>query len=263
MEIERVRATSPRRATATRALRVHHLAMVPGAAAPATVRQSPVIAREGSLDMSYDFRGAFKRTPATLTLVIVNVVVFLIAQVLTGPAYRLYSYQALSVITIEAGWWWTLVTSMFMHGSVMHILFNMFSLYWLGLTMERVLGSAKFLVTYFASGIAGGLTYLAWCYLSGSVGWAIGASGAIFGLFGAYGVMLLVESRRPMFLNQASARQSLTQFLVLLAVNVLYGFTGGIAWQAHLGGLVVGAILGYVFYLQLRRTRGMGRFGAR
>ena len=104
MEIERVRATSPRRATATRALRVHHLAMVPGAAAPATVRQSPVIAREGSLDMSYDFRGAFKRTPATLTLVIVNVVVFLIAQVLTGPAYRLYSYQALSVITIEAGW---------------------------------------------------------------------------------------------------------------------------------------------------------------
>lgn len=205
--------------------------------------------------MSRDLRTIAKGTPVTIALIAVNVAVFLLSYLLTGSAARTYNMQALSLYTLAIGHWWTLVISMFMHGSVMHILFNMVSLYWLGLVLERLLGSGRFCALYFVSGIAGGLTYVAWSYLTGRMGWAIGASGAIFGLFGAYGAIMLAESRHPLLFPQAAAKSQLTQFVGLLLFNVIYGFTGGIAWQAHFGGLVSGAILGYLMYRALRRRR--------
>lgn len=203
--------------------------------------------------MPSDLKSATARMPATIALIAANVAVFLLANLLTGQAARVYSMQALSLWGLAHGRWWTLLTSMFMHGSLTHILFNMFSLYYLGYTMERLFGSRSFLGLYFVSGLAGGLAYVAWSYLTGAAGWVIGASGAIFGLFGAYGVILAAESVRPVLFRQASAKSSLGSFLAMLAFNVIYGFTGGIAWQAHLGGLAAGAVLGFVLYRRLLR----------
>lgn len=208
--------------------------------------------------MPTDLRSATARMPATIALIAVNVAVFIMASLLTGQAARVYSMQALSLVGLMSGRWWTLVTSMFMHGSLTHILFNMVSLYYLGYAMERLFGTRRFLALYFVSGIVGGLTYVAWSYLTGSMGRVVGASGAIFGLFGAYGVVLVAQSVRT---GQASARSNLGSYLGMLAFNVLYGFTGGIAWQAHFGGLVAGAVMGFFMYRSLMRGRDPGRRG--
>jgi rhomboid protease GluP len=196
-----------------------------------------------------------KKLPATTTLIVINVVVFIIAQFLTGDAATRYESMALVVIP-RLGYvssWWTFITSMFMHGSIIHILCNMVTLYYMGMLIERLFGTLRFLVIYFVSGIAGGLFYVAFNMLAGTAGSAIGASGALFGLFSAYGVMLLIEYRKPVLLPQSISRAQLSSFVGLIIVNILISLSPGIAWEAHLGGLIAGAIIGAAFYSQLRR----------
>ena len=203
--------------------------------------------------MPTDLRTLVKKLPVTFALIALCVAVYLVGLFITGPAARVYNAGALSVWGVMAGRWWTLVTSMFMHGSAIHLLCNMVSLYYLGSLIERLYGSPKFCALYFASGIVGGLVYLLVNYLEGSHSYAVGASGAIFGLFGAYGVLLAAEYARPMLFRQEASRSSLTSFLTMLAMNVFISLTPGIAWEAHLGGLAAGALIGLAYYLLLRR----------
>jgi len=121
-----------------------------------------------------------------------------------------------------------LLTSVFLHGSLIHIGFNMLVLWMLGPQLERALGHAWFLVLFVLSGIGGAVaSYL----FSPPLTVSVGASGAIFGLMGA----LVVAGRR--------LGHDVRQVLVLIAINVVIGFLpgGGIDWRAHLGGLAVGA----------------------
>jgi len=134
---------------------------------------------------------------------------------------------------------WTMITSMFLHGSIVHLGLNMFSLFIFGPIMERVLGKARFLVLYLVSGFGGSVAVL----LLAPTSAVLGASGAIFGLMGAF------------FVIQRRLGANSTYLLVLIGINLVYGFLPGtnISWQAHVGGLVAGAAVAFV-YLRTRRV---------
>ena len=120
------------------------------------------------------------------------------------------------------------LTSGFAHDptQITHILFNMYSLFVLGTLLEPVLGKAKFLIVYFIS-LFGGIVGV---ILFNPIGYSVyGASGAIFGLMGAYLVML------------RAVRADTRQMLIIVGINIVLSFLPGIAWAAHLGGLVIGA----------------------
>ncbi len=174
------------------------------------------------------------------TIVGICVAVFLI-QFTTGfdSVIRSFAMQPLAIgITNE---WYRLVTSMFLHGSILHIMFNMYVLVVLGPTLERILGHGRFLLLFLVSGLGGSIASY---WLSAPTTFSVGASGAIFGLMGA----LLVAGRRLKF--------DVTMVLVLIAINLAIGFIfSGIDWRAHLGGLVTGAALAAVMVLPDGKSR--------
>ncbi|QTB91910.1 rhomboid family intramembrane serine protease [Bifidobacterium saguini] len=132
---------------------------------------------------------------------------------------------------------WTAITSMFLHApnTIMHILFNMIGLYSVGAALERMMGHWRFLGLYVISGLGGSLGLMVWAVASPNNGWQMavyGASGAIFGLFAA----ILVVYRR--------IGADIRSMLVWMVINFALPFVvGGVAWQAHVGGFVVGALL--------------------
>lgn len=131
------------------------------------------------------------------------------------------------------------LTSAFVHspGSLLHIGFNMYALYLVGPFLEQMLGRARFIALYVLAAVGGSTMVL--LLANTPEAWftpVVGASGAVFGLFAA---ILLVLRR--------IGRQA-TQILAIIVINVVIGFVvPGISWQGHLGGLVVGAILGGLF----------------
>jgi membrane associated rhomboid family serine protease len=139
------------------------------------------------------------------------------------------------------GEWWRLITAAFLHGSFLHIAFNMYVLFALGPTLERILGHGRYLTLYVLSALGGGVA----SYVFSDVRTvSVGASGAIFGLMGA----LVVAGRR--------LRYDVTQVLVLLGINVAIGFfSAGVDWRAHLGGLVTGAVVAAIMVYPGRRHR--------
>ncbi|MFJ8111137.1 rhomboid family intramembrane serine protease [Streptomyces sp. NPDC096132] len=148
---------------------------------------------------------------------------------------------------IAEGQWYRLLTPMFLHGSYIHILFNMLSLWWLGGPLEQALGRARYLALYFVSGLAGSaLTYL----IAEPNQPSLGASGAIFGLFGATAVLM----RRM--------RYDMRPIITLLVINLIFTFGwSNIAWQAHIGGLVAGVIIGYGMVHAPREHRALVQYG--
>ncbi len=149
---------------------------------------------------------------------------------------------------IAGGEWYRLLTSTFTHEAIWHIAFNMLSLWWLGGPLEAALGRARYLTLYLVSGLAGSaLAYL----LTSPETATLGASGAVFGLFGAIAVLM----RR---LNQ-----DMRPIIALLAINLILTFSPGfnISWQAHIGGLVAGVITGYAMVHAPRRHRALVQYG--
>ena len=134
--------------------------------------------------------------------------------------------------------WTTLLTSMFLHGGIVHLLLNGFALYQLGAVFETWMGSTRLLITYFLTGIAGSVASVMF-----SQGPSVGASGAIFGLLGALIAFLF---RRREMLN-AGAKSLLSQLVGWAAINVFFGFSvPGIDNAAHLGGCAAGLLLGLI-----------------
>ncbi|MFJ9176873.1 rhomboid family intramembrane serine protease [Streptomyces sp. NPDC102360] len=150
---------------------------------------------------------------------------------------------------VAEGQWYRLLTAMFLHGSYVHIAFNMLSLWWIGGPLEAALGRARYIALYVVSGLAGSaLTYL----LDEQYQPSLGASGAIFGLFGATAILM----RR---LNY-----DLRPIIALLGINLIFTFipSFNIAWQAHIGGLVGGLIVGYAMVHAPRERRALVQYGA-
>ena len=177
------------------------------------------------------------RPQATLTIIGICVVVFLGQSVVPGLTDKVKFVPALGPSEP-----WRFLTSAFAHGGFAHIAFNMYALWVMGTYLEPMLGRARFVAVYLLSALGGSVMYLLFSsppsvadLAVGDYGmWrngAVGASGAVFGLFGAF----LVLQRR---LGRSAAGM-----YVLIGINAVIGFIPGfnIAWQAHLGGLLTGA----------------------
>lgn len=203
------------------------------------------------------FTNNFKHIPIiTSILIVLNVAIYLLLPIAPG-GFELYEMGVLTPASLMRGEWWTLITSMFLHSGIAHILCNMFSLYYLGVMCERVFGPVKYLVLYVLSGVAGGLVYVAVNFAAGDLlAGAVGASGAIFGLFGAYGYMLLRERKDNKLFVYKPAASDIQAYLGILVVNLLIGFTPGsnIANEAHIGGMVCGFLVGAILYAIITRN---------
>ena len=153
---------------------------------------------------------------------------------------------------VAAGQWYRLVTSAFLPGTgglgLLDIAFNMWALLVVGPAMERQLGAVRYLTVYMLSAIGGSLAFY---FLAAPSAEALGASGAIFGLFGAWFVIarrLGLDARGVVF---------------LIVVNLFLSFiVPDIAWQAHVGGLVTGGVLTAAYVYAPRRNRGATQLAA-
>jgi membrane associated rhomboid family serine protease len=143
---------------------------------------------------------------------------------------------------------WTAVTSMFIHDpyGITHILFNMIALYFFGTFLVQLVGERMMLAIYFVGGIVGGLFF----WLLGPVnGLAYGASGAIFALGGALAVL---RPQTKVFVFPIPVPMPL--WIAVIGGALILSFMPGVAWQAHLGGLLTGIAFGYIL------SRGRVRF---
>jgi membrane associated rhomboid family serine protease len=140
---------------------------------------------------------------------------------------------------------WTVLTSIFVHGSITHILFNMLVLYFFGGFLVSLVGARKFLLVYLLGGLAGNLVF---ALLASPYGGVVGASGAIFAVEGA---LVLMRPRLPVFVFPIPAPIPLWG-AVIGGFFLTFFASGNIAWEAHLGGLVFGLLVG--LYFKYRET---------
>lgn len=203
--------------------------------ASAKLQQASVTSGRGGLRLAAGYR-------PTATYVLLAIIgVTYAAQFVTGGIVTQAFLYWPPLTAIEP---WRMVTTMFVHSpsSIFHILFNAYSLYILGTLVERLIGPARFVVLFFLAGVGGSVAVL---WLS-PVSAVVGASGAIFGLFGA------------LFVIQRSFGGANVQLMIVLALNLVLGFVvPGISWQAHVGGLLVGALVAGI----LVKTRGSHQAG--
>lgn len=168
------------------------------------------------------------------TILAINVVVFLLDFLLGG---WLTALGAKDNLAITQGEFWRLFTPMFLHGGLVHLGVNSYSLYVVGPRVEHSFGNWRFLAIYVLSGLTGSIVSFAFGpYRS------IGASGALFGLIGA--LIPLLYLNRKVFAN---TRQQINHIITVIALNLLFGLTaGGIDNWGHVGGLVGGVSLAWL-----------------
>ncbi len=186
-------------------------------------------------------------TPVVRALLIINVVIFLVQAFSGGSYLRIFGLVPASVL--GEGYLWQLFTYMFLHGSFIHILFNMLFLWMMGSELERYWGSREFLKYYTITGVGAGVVNVL-VQPTSSVP-TIGASGAIFGLIIAFALAFPERELLLYFFIRIKAKHFavLVGAIELLALILMPG--APIARFAHLGGLVVG-----FFYLRRRRIFG-------
>ena len=171
---------------------------------------------------------------ATLSLITIICAAYLADQLYP----QLYEYTALYGPLVDSGEYWRLFSVALVHGGLTQLFFNMFSLLVLGNPVEAALGKARFLVIFLVSLLTGSLASI---YLNSAPQVSVGASGAVFGLFGAFIAMRKMIS------------EGVRDIYVIIGLNFVFGFIlGGVDWRAHLGGLVGGYLMTAVL---LRITR--------
>lgn len=185
-----------------------------------------------------------RSTPAAWLLLALNILVYL-AVAWTGDNWLQFNPEHLANVggnfspyTTE-GQWWRLVSAMFLHGGLVHLVFNMYALYSFGLLAERLYGTKAFLGIYLLAGIVGSCGTL--LFYSSSV--SVGASGAIFGIMGALVAFLATDKD---FLSDGARKRLLTNFAVFTMYMLSQGFGKvGIDNAAHVGGMLTGLTLGW------------------
>jgi membrane associated rhomboid family serine protease len=185
--------------------------------APRTLAGGAVSGRDGMVSM---------------VLIGINVLAFLV-QIATGDrASDIYQHGAMQGYVVADGDYWRLLTSAFLHSGWLHIAFNMYALYLFGPFIERALGTWRFIAAYVTMAVFASVFVFV---LTEPSTVTIGASGAVFGLFGMALILLL------------KAKQDVSTLLVLLAINAFLSLRANISWQGHLGGFVIGCLLGLAF----------------
>jgi len=199
------------------------------------------------------------RPIATYTLIVINVIMYLASSYqnyfaqIADEWVDMFSY--IPIIMINPLQWYRVFTSMFLHGDIFHIFFNMLFLYWFGKELELLLGVKRYITLYLVSGVLATVFHTAFTPIIGSISLimpALGASGAISGLLGAY---LLIYPRRRLsmcmfyfFIPLCFTTTAAFFLLFWFATQVIYGYLrfGGIAFFAHVGGFIAGLSLVYI-----------------
>lgn len=194
-----------------------------------------------AITMNTSFKEDIREYPVTYILFFLNLAMFLVMTLVGGTTntYVLIFFGAKVNTLIAAGEFWRLFTSMFIHIGFTHLLFNLYALFILGKFSEKIFGHGRFILIYLVSGLTGSLlSYLLGPELSA------GASGAIFGLMGA---ILAFGWKKPAYWKTGL----ISNFAIVLVINLVLGFIStGIDNYAHFGGLVGGALIGFIFQLR-------------
>ena len=192
--------------------------------------------------------GGRDRFSVTNVIIALNVAVFLVMAGVLGagwievPSIAPYiRYGANNGAATTQGEWWRLLTAMFMHYGLIHLTLNMWALYQAGRLVEALQGRLLYALTYLASGIGGGLLSIDW---HGDKVWSVGASGAIFGVYGALlGHMWSQKEAVPKSVFQPIMKSTLT----FAGYNLFYGtINSAIDNSAHIGGFATGLVLGWL-----------------
>ncbi|MBB4826869.1 rhomboid protease GluP [Sporosarcina luteola] len=179
--------------------------------------------------------------PVVSFLIALNIVIF----IATSLDSRLFLLGIGFNYGISVGEWWRLITPMFLHGGILHMLFNMFSLFIFGPELERVAGKARFITIYLLAGIFGNIAAF---FLEGLEYSHVGASGAIFGIFGAFGALVYYTKKVLPELRQI--------MLPIIVISVIMTFLQpNIDIIGHLTGLIVGFIIGLGYFHPKRIVR--------
>lgn len=184
-----------------------------------------------------EYEEVFRKKDGSITklLIFMNVVLFVVATVgeLTGK-FDLYTMLALNKTYVQGGELYRLITAAFMHSNVFHLLMNMYALHIIGEQVESYVGKPKYVTIYLFSMITGNLLS---CVVNGASSWALGASGAIFGLMGG---LVYFGYHYRLYLDNALK----TQIIPLILLNLVVGFMfPGIDNAGHIGGLVGGLFM--------------------
>ena len=182
-----------------------------------------------------------RRAPYTMAILAIIAIVF-VFEVLAGALDNERMLVTLGAITpdlMERGEYWRLLAAMFLHASWLHVAANMWALFQPGSLYEALFGSPRLLLTYFVTGICASIASVVFSHQV-----AVGASGAIFGLLGAFIFSLL---RSPQYRHQPWTRSLVSQIIFWIVANIIIGFSVRfIDNAAHLGGLVAGLLLGFL-----------------
>jgi membrane associated rhomboid family serine protease len=180
----------------------------------------------------------------TLVLVAANVAAFIWQTTTRGGVDADHGYLSPESV-LQYGQWWRIFTAAFLHANITHIAFNMIALYSVGNEVEAIYGKARFALLYVLAILGSGFAIVEFSSYRIPT---LGASGAIYGLFGALvAIGLRVGARgRAMIMN----------VLPVIAFNLVFTFSiRGISWQAHVGGLITGFLVGLVLFMGARTRR--------
>ncbi len=177
--------------------------------------------------------------PVVTSLLIFNIIIHLVTFIPVLGDEVFYAGVGVN-LWISEGDWWRLITPMFLHenGGIMHLLFNMFSLFVFGPELEKIAGKVRFLTIYFLAGIFGNIA----TYFLQPLDYAsVGASGAIFGVFGAFGALVYYTKRIMPQLRQT--------ILPIIVISIVMTFLQpNINATAHIAGLIVGFLIGLSYF---------------
>ena len=163
-------------------------------------------------------------------------------------AWELVDIDSLSLLAMwpDEPWPWMFVTSIFMHGGLEHIFFNMLMLFMFGVTLERMIGSHRFLGLFLLAGVAGNAGYVLFCLATGDTVPAIGASGAIYGVFAC---LAILAPQIRVYLFFFIPLRIIHALILYAAVDILLiNSDDSVAHAAHIAGALVG--VAFAFYIQ-------------
>jgi len=184
---------------------------------------------------------SYKITPLLVYLNALILLVMVLAGIspLQPTAESLFEWGGISRQAVVDGDWWRLITYMFLHGGIVHLAGNTYALLYIGMFLEPLLGKFRFAAAYILTGICAGLMSIV--MHADSVG--VGASGAIFGMYGIFLAMLTTSH-----IEKTMRTTMLRSILLFVVFNLLMGLKGNVDNAAHIGGLVSGFLIGYVYY---------------
>ena len=221
--------------------------------------EPPRESERASPDAGFMLPGADGRVVITWLFLAVNIAVWLLMQLIGGFLNQdvdlLLRFGAMFGPLIATGEYWRFFTAMFLHANLLHLFFNCFALFIFGRLVEGVYGNARFTAIYLLAGLAGGVL----SYMFNKTAIAVGASGAIFGILGAFAAYFVVHRDT---LGEMG-RRNLTGLATIAAINLAIGlFIPNIDNWAHLGGLVGGFVIGLALAPRYRYELIDSPFGA-